>query len=73
MRFTAHLLPVVPSTGFAHKLATYFSQCGTEETLEHREKAEQWGREGVGGVDQFLCFYSGLWINYPAPKPDPVL
>lgn len=49
MRFTAHLLPVVPSTGFAHKLATYFSQCGTEETLEHREKAEQWGREGVGG------------------------
>ena len=56
---------------FCLQASDLFFSALNEVDLWTKREAEG-DREG-GVADQFLCFYSGLWINYPVPKPDPVL
>lgn len=58
-------------------LSAVFSVCCVYSALNHiyirtRDTTGKAGKKGRWS-DLFGCFYSGLWINYAASKPDPLL
>lgn len=66
-------VPVGPHTGLAHKLATYFCQQLSEVDIRTKRRAVRDGEGRLVGCRSVPVLHSGLWINYPAPKPDPAL